>query len=75
MMFGKTGEECKISGEYRCTLHKGNITQVKAGYKFPPCGITNHLALWRLKTADYLKFPSPDIHVEERLGTLKTNIY
>jgi hypothetical protein len=48
-MSGKTGEECKESGVYRCSVHTSQTIPLAKGNRFPPCSMSGgHAATWQL---------------------------
>ncbi|HYV94617.1 MAG TPA: hypothetical protein VE978_22780 [Chitinophagales bacterium] len=48
-MSGKTGEKCRKSGVYYCSVHPRQTIPLAIGNTFPPCAETGHAATWILK--------------------------
>ncbi|MBI5324969.1 MAG: hypothetical protein HZB41_06820 [Ignavibacteriae bacterium] len=47
---GTTGQKCKESGVYYCSIHTANTIPLSKGETFPPCSWGGgHSATWILK--------------------------
>jgi len=46
---GRTGEQCQVSGVYKCSSHGGNEIPLAKGNTFPPCSLGGgHGTVWVL---------------------------